>query len=194
MVVGFNTQPPEGGWAELGKSRFWYPCFNTQPPEGGWLGFLAVMVAAPLFQHTAARRRLVGRCFGRNRCQSFNTQPPEGGWIDTGLRTDGNPEFQHTAARRRLVPRISSATDFIDVSTHSRPKAAGWLRSQSSSYGSVSTHSRPKAAGLGLKIRATLSLCFNTQPPEGGWFIFRLLYRYRRVSTHSRPKAAGKKK
>ncbi|WP_210400196.1 hypothetical protein, partial [Neisseria sp. HMSC056A04] len=54
---------------------------------------------------------------------SFNTQPPEGGWAIT-----------------------IGAGSFKNVSTHSRPKAAG-LKS-------------------GLRIRPRL--CFNTQPPEGG--------------------------
>ena len=55
--------------------------------------------------------------------------------------------FQHTAARRRLV---------------SRP-FPGFL------FGLVSTHSRPKAAGYGKPPRATPGKRFNTQPPEGGW-------------------------
>ena len=57
-----------------------------------------------LFQHTAARRQLdtqitaFGICFA-----GFNTQPPEGSWLLQQLF--GLPE--------------------ADVSTHSRPKAAG---------------------------------------------------------------------
>ena len=56
------------------------------------------------------------------------------------------------------------------VSTHSRPKAAGWGNVQillDSFY--VSTHSRPKAAGFSYA---------------------RFLEKFM-VSTHSRPKAAG---
>ena len=34
--MGFNTQPPEGGWVVLPAVLFPYRCFNTQPPEGGW--------------------------------------------------------------------------------------------------------------------------------------------------------------
>ena len=100
----FNTQPPEGGWADLTASiRFLNVVsthsrpkaagnisryggqrlfgFNTQPPEGGWhrnLHHLTVQVG-------------------------FNTQPPEGGWF-------------------RYRPRVANLTS---VSTHSRPKAAG---------------------------------------------------------------------
>ena len=33
----------------------------------------------------------------------------------------------------------------------------------------VSTHSRPKAAGQSLKRLNNEAVCFNTQPPEGGW-------------------------
>ena len=34
---------------------------------------------------------------------------------------------------------------------------------------SVSTHSRLKAAGFALFVQLVDKLCFNTQPPEGGW-------------------------
>ena len=56
-----------------------------------------------MFQHTAARRRLV----------------PE---LDTIYQ---RLKFQHTAARRRLVRFDIGTTRLLNVSTHSRPKAAG---------------------------------------------------------------------
>ena len=55
----------------------------------------------------------------------------------------------------------------------------------------VSTHSRPKAAGKASRYRSSPSECFNTQPPEGGWFLIRWHIAQMMVSTHSRPKAAG---
>ena len=80
LSCGFNSQPPEGGWAFIfavgfrhGVSTHSRPkaagCphrqtviahsrFNSQPPEGGW----RLCDASP-----AARK-------------SFNSQPPEGGW------------------------------------------------------------------------------------------------------------------
>ena len=82
----------------------------------------------------------------------------------------------------------------INVSTHSRPKAAEIAFNLELKYGSVSTHSRPKAAGYAMYQGAEESrvfqhtaarrrlpkrttalhprLGFNTQPPEGGcpWF------------------------
>ena len=57
--------------------------------------------------------------------------------------------FQHTAARRRLAKPTARSPETIVVSTHSRPKAAG-----------------PIVICLIL-----LHMCFNTQPPEGGWII-----------------------
>ena len=100
--------------------------------------------------------------------------------------------FQHTAARRRLDSDCVAGEIKQYVSTHSRPKAAGFKMSRfrisvslfqhtaarrrlggvvqllhASSY--VSTHSRPKAAGKLLRGCMVSRLCFNTQPPEGGW-------------------------
>ena len=57
----------------------------------------------------------------------------------------------------------------LDVSTHSRPKAAGVAKGWLQKMREVSTHSRPKAAGTATRCWQTLTACFNTQPPEGGW-------------------------
>ena len=78
----------------------------------------------------------------------FNTQPPEGGW---GVIPKYYPE--------------------IEVSTHSRPKAAGlWVVRASELYHGFNT--QPPEGGwsqtTGFSI---LPAGFNTQPPEGGWLI-----------------------
>ena len=58
-------------------------CFNTQPPEGGWAERKVEAVKAERFQHTAARRRLAQQTYkDRTPFYRFNTQPPEGGWKD----------------------------------------------------------------------------------------------------------------
>ena len=102
---------------------------------------------------------------------------------------------------------------YFNVSTHSRPKAAGAAAFPLKCPLAVSTHSRPKAAGIEDSSIATLSLfqhtaarrrlaiqvtttcakgCFNTQPPEGGWgATMNRSVSASAVSTHSRPKAAG---
>ena len=78
------------------------------------------------FQHTAARRRLGAILMVMGMFQAgFNTQPPEGGWDDGRNRK----EIQN-------------------VSTHSRPKAAGASQGFALLKYVVSTHSRPKAAGF----------------------------------------------
>ena len=102
-----------------------------------------------------------------------------------------NRLFQHTAARRRLVPNTVRRAGGDYVSTHSRPKAAGQMVELNQNRQMVSTHSRPKAAGLQAMISTFAKFGFNTQPPEGGWEIFRFHLSFSNVSTHSRPKAAG---
>ena len=77
---------------------------------------------------------------------SFNTQPPEGGWI------------------------AAAVAAFIGlVSTHSRLKAAGDSKTLKPLIFQVSTHSRLKAAGWTACSKGSARVCFNTQPPEGGW-------------------------
>ena len=78
----------------------------------------------------------------------------------------------------------------------------------------VSTHSRPKAAGFRMDFSHHQDCRFNTQPPEGGWLCNTMICKRKKefqhtaarrrldkhicivhicihVSTHSRPKAAG---
>ena len=74
--IGFNTQPPEGGWFCPDASSSLSNSFNTQPPEGGW--------------RPALLSALTQRC--------FNTQPPEGGWGDLDTNAAAVWMFQHTAA------------------------------------------------------------------------------------------------
>ena len=57
----------------------------------------------------------------------------------------------------------------LDVSTHSRLKAAGIFKVPRLCRAGVSTHSRLKAAGASGINDALNPVGFNTQPPEGGW-------------------------
>ncbi len=77
--------------------------------------------------------------------------------------------FQLTAARRRLGLPSNHRLRAKNVSTHSRPKAAGQADRHHGVTAIVSTHSRPKAVG---------SSCAKMSIKE-------------LVSTRSRPKAAG---
>ena len=79
-----------------------------------------------MFQLTAARRRLGNLALLGNAGTGFNSQPPEGGW-------------RAGFALRHAVHAVS---------THSRPKAAGYRHAPPPFRYCVSTHSRPKAAGM----------------------------------------------
>ena len=106
--------------------------------------------ATSRFQHTAARRRLLG-----------------------ALRLISSyDEFQHTAARRRLLGQSIYSDYKLNVSTHSRPKAAA-SANKLVAYANapVSTHSRPKAAAFKRWCESSPNDSFNTQPPEGGCYL-----------------------
>ena len=65
------------------------------------------------------------------------------------------------------MTRINSPA--VQVSTRSRPKAAGGEGVAGGFALVVSTRSRPKAAGRKPGRAFRYLLRFNTQPPEGGW-------------------------
>ena len=123
---------------------------------------------------------------------SFNTQPPEGGWTSLPSNAYLPYLFQHTAARRRLAIFYKRRDNEKKLFQHTaaRRRLVLHLYHQCRKL-PVSTHSRPKAAGCLCVRRVSLSNCFNTQPPEGGWHIAVQRCCNNVVSTHSRPKAAG---
>ena len=123
-----------------------------------------------MFQHTAARRRLVVLT-AQNNWQwmvSTHSRPKAAGCAFSPCRIR-SCRFQHTAARRRLAPDLSFS--FTRWSFNTQPPEGGWRgqrRFERRLYG------------------------FNTQPPEGGWLKHApAQVRAAAVSTHSRPKAAG---
>ena len=169
LFQGFNTQPPEGGWKITPKVNRSKMRFNTQPPEGGWLLGHIRQGDNARFQHTAARRRLATGFSAVSTGRCFNTQPPEGGWV---YGVDVSPSS--------------------NVSTHSRPKAAGCLWTSRRTKLSRFQHTAARRR-LGLPFGArskrllfqhtaarrrldhagnsfNTTYCFNTQPPEGGWY------------------------
>ncbi len=77
---------------------------------------------------------------------SFNTQPREGGCKAVVKVLLTTLMFQHTAARRRLHTIFLYDTFLINVSTHSRAKAAAKIANMLVYIYGVSTHSRAKAA------------------------------------------------
>ena len=191
MVVSTHSRPKAAGLPQPPRCAA-YRCFNTQPPEGGWFVMSIKSLCFTMFQHTAARRRLVSKR-RKPRGKSYMFQHTA-----ARRRLDPPPTicylpklFQHTAARRRLVRSQCSCYYLDKVSTHSRPKAAGGAGDCWEALPEVSTHSRPKAAGKALHSPKTPHRAFqhtaarrrlgqlrnhaegfarfNTQPPEGGW-------------------------
>ena len=83
VLIGFNTQPPEGGWRVKIISTVLNMVSTHSRPKAAGAGSSNNPNAFKKFQHTAARRRLARTI------------------------TTTNPKrlFQHTAARRRLGPR-----------------------------------------------------------------------------------------
>ena len=78
------------------------------------------------------------------------------------------------------------------VSTHSRPKAAGFFPEYWLSFMAVSTHSRPKAAGQTKGSNSSFfSVSTHSRPKAAGYEAVRAFIALHPVSTHSRPKAAG---
>ena len=122
-----------------------------------------------MFQHTAARRRLLS---------------------DKYPLTAGE-KFQHTAARRRLLFLVMLFGRKKSFNTQP-PEGGCTVHTGRAGNRKVSTHSRPKAAGQRLGILQSQHERFNTQPPEGGCNDFTFCRCRYCVSTHSRPKAAAK--
>ena len=127
--LGFNTQPPEGGWVKDGstnlyrkpvsthsrpkaagnQSNHFFPLFqvstHSRPKAAG--NIIVDIVPVRAFQHTAARRRLAKSDLLHFYRPRFNTQPPEGGWFGKHFGQQDVVVFQHTAARRRLVKTVA---------------------------------------------------------------------------------------
>ena len=99
----FNSQPREGGWAAAHWSGSPHVYFNSQPREGGWILPAPSKKRWPLFQLTAARRRL-GEVSERFEMAAA---------ISTHSRAKAAGQAQRILASRK------------QISTHSRAKAAG---------------------------------------------------------------------
>ena len=186
---GFNTQPPEGGWAALADILKDLDVSTHSRPKAAGYG-VSCRFTVFRFQHTAARRRL-----GSSRMKGYR-------WL----------LFQHTAARRRLVKR--NQTVFSHKRFNTQPPEGGWtIRPHKTKRSVVSTHSRPKAAGpIDEKVMTPIDVSTHSRPKAAG--LHRLHYPSQKmfqhtaarrrldvrchpfqgrdtVSTHSRPKAAG---
>ena len=189
-VVSTHSRPKAAGKLYRKKNTRCWVSTHSRPKAAGFGGVFHKR-AFPVSTHS--RPKAAGVCAYRNygRVDSFNTQPPEGGWVATSATVVISGRFQHTAARRRLVSNreLQGVTGL--VSTHSRPKAAGYERDRiNGEFASFNT--QPPEGGWMSKNRTSITErlfqhtaarrrldlprcgmcktgCFNTQPPEGGW-------------------------
>ena len=123
--------------------------------------------------------------FGR-----FNTQPPEGGWSGVLCMKKVIWSF-NTQPPEGGWAVLKAVLEMDVVSTHSRPKAAGFWSFRAGRTRRVSTHSRPKAAG-GYKLLTGLGQKVSTHSrPKAAGQAENQAKPLTEVSTHSRPKAAG---
>ena len=129
LTVSTHSRPKAAGCFFCGSCDSSKVSTHSRPKAAGSV-FIVNSGIPSMFQHTAARRRLVfnfgirhiftrvsthsrpkaAGFWAARRAQlaaSFNTQPPEGGWQWQSYTQKSPRWFQHTAARRRLAPVLS---------------------------------------------------------------------------------------
>ena len=167
-----------------------------------------------MFQHTAARRRLVpdliilgvlapvsthsrpkaaGQMFFNppTNLEGFNTQPPEGGWPRT--RHNASMDRVSTHSRPKAAGRRYSRLTIPQSSFNTQPPEGGWAVLKNQRFHGFSFNTQPPEGGWQThNAVGKPATSFNTQPPEGGWINSDFCRKKQpAVSTHSRPKAAG---
>ena len=123
-----------------------------------------------MFQHTAARRRLGNKMPKMNHAILF----------------------QHTAARRRLEKQLEQQKHVTNVSTHSRPKAAGSTFGEDRYKSAMFQHTAARRRlGFNCVLSGAIYLFQHTAARRRLVFLRYVFSVISIVSTHSRPKAAG---
>ena len=169
-MIGFNTQPPEGGWASRDVANRIALVSTHSRPKAAGIAALSSSPSCSWFQHTAARRRLALVILGIRIPQGFQHTAARRRLAAIAKASAGTCLFQHTAARRRLEQDSGGLLRLESFNT--QPPEGGWcILRQMQHFIGVSTHSRPKAAGQNGHTAPPITRCFNTQPPEGGWCI-----------------------
>ena len=143
-----------------------------------------------MFQHTAARRRLlripiVGTVLGK-----FQHTAARRRLRDVAASHRGATSFQHTAARRRL-PYPAAPPRAIRCFNTQPPEGGCLGCGQVGARTVVSTHSRPKAAAPPARYRQPARLVSTHSRPKAAAGKTKYAVGKLQVSTHSRPKAAA---
>ena len=167
-----------------------------------------------LFQHTAARRRLVAPYGVAVLFLPVSTHSrPKAAGGRNAQHYKGN-RFQHTAARRRLAASRTIFGWFTKFQHTAARRRLEWGNTASDAQHIVSTHSRPKAAGCSMCLISSpvrmfqhtaarrrlakhrlfnnlLHLFQHTAARRRLAILQNMALHQTLVSTHSRPKAAG---
>ena len=166
-----------------------------------------------MFQHTAARRRLLSSsvisihppnvsthsrpkaaaCFPicHANANVFQHTAARRRLHELLLNLELIQLFQHTAARRRLPGNASTRTGIFQFQHTAARRRLPFLRRIVQVALSVSTHSRPKAAAYYLLQRIFYYLVSTHSRPKAAAKSFERYIETDSVSTHSRPKAAA---
>ena len=167
-ILGFNSQPLEGGCDFGCRHACVLLRFNSQPLEGGCSASSAVPRGTDMFQLTAARRRLRRLNFDWHTGIRFQLTAARRRLLLIMPIRSSRLTFQLTAARRRLPQRRRQRGEIFKVSTHSRSKAAA----QGEEEGCIPIpgfNSQPLEGGCRCRrLRSTSDSGFNSQPLEGG--------------------------
>ena len=170
IILGFNTQPPEGGCGRALGEAVGDGIVSTHSHPKVAAEHSSPRGSVKAFQHTATRRWLRA---GRSRYQI-------------------NHEFQHTATRRWLPVDTKGVEYRHDVSTHSHPKVAAHRPAVENTGNSVSTHSHPKVAAENYDINTQAIWVSTHSHPKVAADANKLTSTSLAVSTHSHPKVAAK--
>ena len=153
--------------------QFFFPskiknAFQLTAARRRLLGLHRKGYAFPLFQLTAARRRLqaFSSGFGSEQRVSTHSRPKAAAKLQFGNWVKAL--FQLTAARRRLPPNTSSTIRTPKFQLTAARRRLLLRRDGGGGAHYVSTHSRPKAAAFVKRLERMGLIRFNSQPPEGG--------------------------
>ena len=151
-----------------------------------------LIIIRPLFQHTAARRRLANFCCIGKRLSRFQHTAARRRLATAKIVSKTTIMFQHTAARRRLAMVLLGLYPYLVEFQHTAARRRlgfiFYLQTKNLKFQHTAARRR---LGRNIPDHSPPYRCFNTQPPEGGWYIQALFDIINGVSTHSRPKAAG---
>ncbi len=165
--VSTHSRPKAAGNASQWRFDRAFVSTHSRPKAAGPVA--SSFISTRMFQHTAARRRLVPHlCKDIAIGQFQHTAARRRLATNPKLMCTSPMRFQHTAARRRLGS--CTVTSTVPIRFNTQPPEGGWLRDEFVAVVNGKFQHTAARRRLGDKTELVLyQRCFNTQPPEGGW-------------------------